>query len=42
LKSLIEKIGTEIKSHPAAIPDVIPTSSVKKIGLDEFKAAIEL
>lgn len=40
LQKVIEKTLAELKSHAAALNDIIATSSEKKIGLDIFKAEI--
>lgn len=40
LSGLKESIISGLKKHPAAYPDILATSSVKKIGIDEFRATI--
>ena len=38
LARLIEAVATEMKKHPAALPEPIVTSSRKSIGIDELQA----
>ncbi|MCB1511606.1 MAG: YihA family ribosome biogenesis GTP-binding protein [Hyphomicrobiaceae bacterium] len=40
LEHVIEEAATSLKSHAAAFPDVIPTSSAKGLGLTELRMAI--
>lgn len=40
LEKVIEQTAQEISKHAAALPDIISTSSEKKIGLDLLKAEI--
>ena len=40
LEKVIEQTAQEITKHAAALPDIISTSSEKKIGLDLLKAEI--
>jgi len=40
LEATLAKVVTEAKKHPAAHPDLIVTSSVKKRGIDELRLAV--
>lgn len=40
LESLVARIAAEIKSHPAAHPEIIATSAVKRTGIAELRAAL--
>ena len=40
LEKVIEQTAQEITKHAAALPDIVSTSSEKKIGLDLLKAEI--
>ncbi len=38
--AIVPRIQSELSKHPAAYPEVIGTSSIKKTGLDDLKLAI--
>ncbi len=40
LDAVAEKVAAEAKKHPAAHPDLIITSSEKKLGIDELRMAV--
>ena len=40
LQTVVEKTEAALKLHPAALPDVLATSSTKGDGLDELKASV--
>lgn len=40
LEALGKRLAGEIKSHPAAHPEIIPTSAVKRTGIAELRAAL--
>lgn len=40
LEKLITKLKNDVKNHPAAYPDILPTSSLKKIGINELQCII--
>jgi len=40
LSVLKEEIAAGLKKHPAAYPEIVATSSVKNIGIEEFRATI--
>ena len=40
LAAVVEATAAEVKKHPAAFPDLHVTSSEKKLGIDELRAAL--
>ena len=40
LDMLKDSIKAHLKKHPAAYPEIVATSSVKKLGIEEFRAII--
>ena len=42
LRQLIEAVSTELKNHPAALPEPIVTSARKRIGIGELQADLAM
>lgn len=40
LKKVTDKIASVVKNHPAAFPDILNTSSLKDIGIEELRCVI--